>query len=101
MLCCRTALAMSVTEIPRLGQHVRVDPDAHRVLGGAKNSNIAYARRAEESVNDIDVVVVCEKQRVIAVVRRKERDQQHGTAGRLTESNPKLADVRGQTRQSL
>ena len=52
-------------------QLVRIEPDAHRILAGAEDGDIADARQARKLVLEIDGRVVGEVEAVVAVVRRR------------------------------
>src|SRR5204863_9367372 len=55
---------------PELGQAIGLDPDPHRVVAGAEEAYLANARHAVERVDNVDVRVVGEEQRVVRVLRR-------------------------------
>src|SRR4029453_3369033 len=48
----------------KFGKQIRFDPDAHCVVAGAKKPDLTHTWHTVESVVDIDVRVVGEKQRI-------------------------------------
>src|SRR5262249_44398113 len=51
------------------GQHVRLDPDPHRVIRSPKQTYLPNAGDSVERVVDVDIGVICEEQRVVSLVR--------------------------------
>ena len=86
---------------PELGQHIRPDPDAHRIIAGAEDQDLADARYAVESVVDVDRGVVGQKEGVIGVFRGIQRDQQQRQPGRAADVQAELVDVGGEKGLSL
>ena len=80
---------------PEIGEQVRLDPDAHRVVAGAEDQDLADARNAVERVVDVDRGVVGQKERVVGVLRRIEGDQHQREPGRLPDVQAELTDVGG------
>ena len=101
VLCCWIALLTVRHGQAEPGQQVRLDPDPHRVVAGAEDARFADAGHAVERVEDVDVRVVGEEQRVVAVVRRHQRDDQHRQAGLLAHRQAELADLGRQVRLRL
>src|SRR6202011_6240731 len=86
---------------PELGEQIRLDPDAHRVVAGAKDQNLADARNAVESVVDVDRGVVGQKESVVSVLRGIEGDQQQRQPGGAADVQAELVDGGGEKRLSL
>ncbi len=55
---------------------IRLDPDAHGVVGRAVVLDLSDARDAEDRVVDVDRRVVAEEERVVGALRRVEGDDQ-------------------------
>ena len=86
---------------PERGQPVRLHPDAHRVVAGAEDADVADAPDAIQRVDDVDVGVVGEEQRVVGLVRRRQRNDQHRKAGRLPHRQAEGVHVGRQVRLRL
>ena len=78
---------------PEPGEQVRLDPYPHRVVAGAEDARLADAGHAIERVEDVDVGVVGQEQRVVGLVRRQQRHDQHRQAGLLAHGQAELADL--------
>ena len=85
----------------QLCEQVRLDPNAHCVIARAKQSHLADAWDAIQRVVDIDVRVVREKQRVVRLSRRKDRDRKHRQACRLAHVQTEIVDIGRQIRLRL
>ena len=86
---------------PEPGEPIGLHPDAHRVVTRAEHARLADAWHAVERVEDVDVGIVGEEERVVGLVRRKEGHHQHRQAGLLPHRQSELADFRRQVRLRL
>ena len=82
-------------------QQVGLDPDAHGVVAGSEDARFADARHAIERIEDVDVRVVGKEQRVVGLVGRRQRHDQHRESGGLPHGEAERADVRRQVRLRL
>ncbi len=80
---------------------IGLQPDAQRVVAGAEDTDFADARHAVQRVDDVDVRVVREEERVVRVRWRQERDHHHRQARRLAQCQAVLRDVGRQVRLCL
>ena len=86
---------------PHRRQPIGLHPDPHRVVAGAEDAHLADAGHAIERVDDVDVGVVGEEQRVVGLVRREQRHEHHRQAGDLAHREAELLDVGRQVRLRL
>ena len=100
-LCCWTAFDEIGDRQPELGEQIRLHPDPHRVVGGAEDEDLADAGDAQQRVDDVDVGVVAEEQRVVRALGREQRDRHQRQAGRLPDRRAELIDLRRQVRLRL
>ncbi len=70
--CALMAALMSVAVNPELGHLVGIHPHAHRIHQRRAEPRIADARQAADLVQQIDLRVVGQEHRIIAVVRRNQ-----------------------------
>ena len=61
---------------PEARQPLRLDPDAHGVVGGSVVLDLPHARHAVDGVVDVDRRVVAEEERVVGPLRGVEGDDQ-------------------------
>src|SRR5713101_16172 len=85
----------------QLGQDVRLDPDAHGVVGGAEEEHLAHAAHPVQRVVDVDVGVVGEEERVVPLIGRVQSEDDQRQARRLAVGEAELIDVRRQVRLRL
>ena len=85
----------------QLSQQIRLDPDAHRIIGGPENEDLPDARHAQQGIDDIDVRVVAEKQGVVRPVRRVQRHGDERQPGRFSDGHSELIDLGRQVRLRL
>jgi hypothetical protein len=86
---------------PHRGEAIGFHPDAHRVVARSEDAHLAHTRDAIERVDDVDVRVVGEEERVVRLLRREQRDDQHRNAGRLPHRQAELVDLGRQVRLRL
>ena len=55
---------------------LRIEPDPHRILTGAEHVDVADPGKSRQLVPEIDGGVIGEVEAVVAVVRRRQRDEQ-------------------------
>ena len=67
----------------QLCQHVRLDPDPHRVVAGAEKDDLAYTGDAIKDVIDIDVGIVGKEESVMALFAGR-RAQSQSSESRST-----------------
>src|ERR1051325_9246579 len=84
-----------------LRELVRLQPDAHRVLGRAEVHDLPHARHAVDRVVDVDERVVAEEEAVVRAFGGVERDQHQRHALRLAVRDAELVDLRRQAGQRL
>jgi hypothetical protein len=77
------------------GQHVRLQPDPHRVVAGAEVADISDPLHAQERVVDVDQRVVREESRIVAPVRRIQRHDHQRERERLLDRDAERAHVGG------
>ena len=83
---------------PHTRQGIGIDPDAHGVFTRAVDVDLADAIELRHGIEDIDVGVVGQEERVIGVVRRIKRKERHRTGGGLTNRDAEIPDRRRQLR---
>ncbi len=76
-----------------LREHVRLHPDAHGVVGGAEDEHLADAGHAQQRVDEVDVRVVPEEQRVARLLRRVQRHGEQRQAGGLADQQAELVHL--------
>ena len=84
-----------------LGEQVGLDPDAHGVIARPEEADFANARYAVERIVDIDVGVVRQEKRIVCIIRREQRDDEHRQSRRLAQAGAELVDIRRQIRLRL
>ena len=83
---------------PQRGQPVGVDPDPHAVVERTEQVGVADAGHALDVVEDVDGGVVAQEQRVVAAVRRVDRQHLQDRRRLLLDGDALAADLLGQLR---
>ena len=74
-------------------QTIGLDPDPHRVVVGAEDEHLTDAGHTSEPVDDVDVGVVGEEQRVVGVVGRAQRRDDQRQTRALAHREAELVDL--------
>ena len=80
----------------QLGQEVRLHPDAHGIVAGAEDDDLAHARDPVERVDDVDGGVVGQEQGVVGGLGRVHGDEHEGHARGLADDHAVLVHIRRQ-----
>ena len=86
---------------PELRQLVRLDPDAHRVVGRPEDQDLPDPGNAIERVRHVDGRVVAQEERIVGPLRRVEIEHEERKAGRLLKREAKVRHVGGKLRLRL
>src|SRR5580692_2503693 len=79
-----------------LRQQYRVQPNAHRVLTLTEDANARHARYARQIVDDVELRVVAQLERIVVFVARRERDAHNERAGVFRNRDAELLYAGGQ-----
>jgi hypothetical protein len=94
-----TAFAMSVVVIPSDGHPVGVHPDAHRLIRHAHDLCLSRAGHALQRIEHVDVRVVGDVIRAVAIAFTEHADQHHDRRRLLLDGDAELRHGRRQLRQ--
>ncbi len=85
----------------QLCQLIRFHPQPHRILSGAENLDVAYARRTRNRIADIDIRVVRQKLGIVGSMGGVEGNQHERGRHGFADGNPVVVHVGGELRGSL
>ena len=80
---------------------VRIEPDAHRIVAGAEELDIAHPRQARQGVLHMQGRVVRDIETVARAVGRDEMDGEQDVGRRFPDLHPLALDVLGQAGQGV